>query len=241
MNLKYQNLRLVATALFIGCSVHGSASNFNVKPLRIGFSKAKMNSVVQIANLDDTTLTVQASVVRWSSDGEKSIYTPVDDILLNPPVFEIPAHSTQYMRLGMRKIQGGIVEQAYRLVLAEVPKPPEPGFMGLRTVVRISIPVFIPSETPSSALISWEAKRAAGVLKLSVVNSGTAHVQIKHLEVHGDQHQEPVSESLSEYLLPGQKHEWTIDDPRLRDAREIDLTAKTDDEDSHVHLVVEAP
>jgi fimbrial chaperone protein len=229
---------VIAAALALAMSGSALASNFNVKPVRVEFTKAKMNSVIQIANLEDGTLMVQASTLSWTSDGDKSVYTPVDDILLNPPVFQIPANGTQYMRLGLRKLQDGAVEHAYRLILAEVPKPMAPGFTGMRTVVRISIPIFV---TPEGCLakLSWEAKRGAdGNMTLTAINQGTAHVQIKRLEVVADQQGKPVSQSVNEYLLPGQKHDWKIEDPALRAAHEIQLTAKTDAEESHAHVVV---
>jgi P pilus assembly chaperone PapD len=93
MNLQRPTFRLViAAALLLAITRPGLASNFNVKPVRIEFTKAKMNSVIQIANLEDTTLMVQASTLSWTSDGDKSVYTQVDDVLLNPPVFQIPAN-----------------------------------------------------------------------------------------------------------------------------------------------------
>jgi fimbrial chaperone protein len=239
MNLHRPTFRLVTSvALLIAMYTPGLASNFNVKPVRLEFTKAKMNSVVQIANQEDVSLIVQASTLSWTSDGDKSVYVAVDDILLNPPVFEIPAHSTQYMRLGLRKLQGRAVEHAYRLILAEVPKPIAPGFAGLRTVVRISIPIFITPEgcTP---LLSWEAKRdGTGALTLTAINRGTAHIQIKQLELVADQQGKPVSQPLNEYLLPCQKHAWKIEDPDIRGARELLITAKTDAEESHAHVVV---
>jgi fimbrial chaperone protein len=242
MNLQHIIRRFATAGLLLASSSYSSSSNFNVKPVRIEFSKAKMNSSVQVMNMEDATLTVQALALSWTTDGEKDIYTSVDDILLNPPVFEIPAHGTQYMRLGLRKLDGATVERAYRLILAEVPKPPEPGFTGLRTVVRISIPVFIKPDVACSAQLLWEARRnAEGVLILTAINRGTAHIQITHLTAVGDQHGEPVGEFLNDYLLPGQRHEWTINDPRLRGVLEVDLTAKTDGEDSHAHLLVAEP
>jgi fimbrial chaperone protein len=239
MNLQRPTFRLVATfALAATMTSPSLASNFNVKPVRIEFTKAKMNSVIQIANLEDTTLMVQASTLSWTNEDGKSVYTAVDDVLLNPPVFQIPAHGTQYMRLGLRKVPDETVEHAYRLILAEVPKPMAEGFTGLRTVVRVSLPIFV---TPVACIakLSWEAKRGAdGVLTLTASNQGTAHIQIKHLELVADQHGKPVAESLNEYLLPGQKHDWKIEDPDLRGAHELQLTAKTDAEESHAHVVV---
>ena len=235
----YKLVRLaIAGLLGAILSPVGFASSFTIKPVRVELTAAKLNSVVQINNAGDDAVTIQASVLSWTTDGEKDLYSPVDDILLNPPVFTIPAHATQMLRLGLRKFSGAPGEQAYRLILAEVPKPLDPGFVGLRTVLRISIPIFIKPPTATYQLF-WESKRnAEGTLVITAVNRGRAHVQIRRIDVASSQSEEVVSKILSDYLLPQQKREWTFDEPQLRGLFQIDLTAKTDAEDSDAKLAV---
>jgi fimbrial chaperone protein len=219
----------------------GWASSFTVNPVRVELSPGKLNSVIKISNVSDESVMIQASVLSWTTDGGKDLYAPVDDILLNPPAFSIPAHATQVLRLGLRKPNGAPDEQAYRLILAEVPKPLPPGFYGLRTIVRISLPIFIkpPTATPQ---LSWEAKRdAEGALIITAVNHGSAHLQIRGIDMVSGPSAEHCSRILNDYLLPGQKHEWKFDEPPLRGSLQIDLTAKTDAEDFHAQLVVAEP
>jgi len=216
----------------------GSASSFSVVPVRVELSPEKLNSVVQVNNAGDDSLIMQVSVLSWTTDGDKDLYSPVDDILLNPPIFSVPAHSKQVLRLGLRKSSGTPDEQAYRLIIAEVPKPLPAGFMGLRTIVRISIPIFV-KRPASTAQLSWEAKRdAEGALVITAVNHGHAHIQIQGMDLVTDQSKEKHNRTLNDYLLPGQKHEWKFDEPQLRGNLQIDLTAKTDAEEFHAHLAV---
>jgi len=218
----------------------GWASSFSVNPVRVELSTGKLTSVVKVNNSGDESLMMQVSVLRWTTDGEKDMYAPVDDILLNPPVFSVPAHGTQVLRLGLRKSNGAPDEQAYRLIVAEVPKPLPEGFVGLRTIVRVSIPIFI-TRPAIAAQLSWEAKTdAAGALIITAVNHGHAHIQIRSMDLLSDQSAERPSKVLNDYLLPGQKHEWKFDEPQLRGSLQIDLTAKTDTEDVHAHLAVAA-
>jgi fimbrial chaperone protein len=219
----------------------GWGSSFSVMPVRVELSPGKLNSVLRVNNTSDESLTMQASVLSWTTDGDKDVYTPVDDILLNPPIFSVPAHATQVLRLGLRKSNGLPDEQAYRLIVAEVPKPLPPGFYGLRTIVRVSIPIFI--KTPAAtAQLTWEAKRdAEGALTVTAVNHGHAHIQIRSMDVVCGPSAEPHSKALNDYLLPGQKHEWMFDEPELRGCLQIDVTAKTDAEDLHAQLAVVEP
>jgi fimbrial chaperone protein len=237
--------RLVAAGLllFLAVIFHpaGWASSFSVNPVRVELSPGKLNSVIRISNASDESVMIQASVLSWATDGKKDLYAPVDDILLNPPVFSIPAHATQALRLGLRKPNGALDEQAYRLILAEVPKALPAGFYGLRTIVRISLPIFIKPAVATPQL-SWEAKREAdGTLIVTAVNHGSAHLQIRGLDLVSGQSPEHCKKVLNDYLLPGQKHEWKFDEPPLRGSLQINLTAKTDAEDFHAQLVVAEP
>jgi fimbrial chaperone protein len=236
---QYKLGRLATAALLTALlSPIGLASSFTINPVRVELTPGKLNSVVRISNADDEAVTIQASVLRWTTDGEKDLYSPVDDILLNPPIFSIPAHSTQVLRLGLRAANGAPDEQAYRLILAEVPKPPKPGFYGFRTVVRLSLPIFIKPPAATYQL-SWEAKRnAEGALIITAVNHGSAHIQIRRINLVSGRSAEQLSKSLNDYLLPGQKHEWKFDEPQIRGIFQIDLTAITDAEDSHAQLAL---
>jgi fimbrial chaperone protein len=217
----------------------GWTSSFSVMPVRVELSPGKLNSVLRVSNASDESLMMQVSVLRWTTDGEKDLYAPVDDVLLNPPVFNVPAHGTQILRLGLRKSKAAEDELAYRLIVAEVPKPLPPGFLGLRTVVRVSIPIFIKTPGATTAQLSWEATTDAdGALIITAVNHGHAHIQIRAMDVVSGQSAERYSKNLNDYLLPGQKHEWKFDEPQLRGSLQIDLTAKTDTEDVHANLAV---
>jgi fimbrial chaperone protein len=230
----------LAAAVLLVAILHaiGWASSFSVSPVRVELSSGKLTSVIKVNNSSDESLMMQVSVLRWTTDGEKDIYSPVDDILLNPPVFSVPAHGTQVLRLGLRKFKGAPDEQAYRLIVAEVPGPLPVGFVGLRTIVRVSIPIFI-TRPAVTAQLSWEAKRdTAGTLVITAVNQGHAHIQIRSMDLLSDQSAERPSKNLNDYLLPGQKHEWKFDEPQLRGSLQFDLTAKTDTEDVHAHLAV---
>jgi fimbrial chaperone protein len=239
MRTQSQLGKLAAAGLLVALlHAAGWASSFSVTPVRVELWPGKLNSVIKVNNAGDESLKMQVSVLRWTTDGEKDLYSPVDDILLNPPVFSVPAHSTQVLRLGLRKPNEAQGEQAYRLIVAEIPAPLPAGFQGLRTIVRVSIPIFIKHPAGTAQLL-WEATRdAQNALIITAVNHGNAHIQIRGMDLASGQAAQPPGRTLNDYLLPGQKHEWKFDEPQLRDSLQIDLTAKTDAEDVHAHLAV---
>jgi fimbrial chaperone protein len=203
---------------------------FAVSPVRIQVSTSRPNAVLQIMNRGDQPVTVQAHIVAWSFEGQKDVYADSDAVVLNPPIAVIAAHQSQLIRLGLRRPAEGTQERTYRLILEEVPAPPAPGFQGINTVLRLSIPIFAIPKTAISAKLNWRAVRTSDAhVRLIGANRGSAHLQIKSLEVAGtDSPENYLKGTPPAYLLPNQEREWLIQDDRARTATQIKVNAVTD-------------
>ncbi len=111
---------------------------------------------MQIENLSDEPVTIQAHVVTWSYQGAHDQYADTDEVMLNPPIFSLDSHQKQFIRLGLRRKNDSTIERTYRLILEQVPQPPKPGFVGLTTILRISVPIFVKPENKVSPRVAWE-------------------------------------------------------------------------------------
>jgi fimbrial chaperone protein len=213
------------------------AGTFSVSPVRIQISLKRPFTIVQVSNLSDESTLIQAHVVSWGVRDNRDVYSRTDEILLNPPIFTVEPHQKQFIRLGMLRPIRETGEIAYRLILEEVPRPPRPGFSGLRTVLRISVPIFYNAEKAARPQIAWQAGPAQIGLRITALNRGATHVQIKSLEVVPDaRNLTPLRQSCSEYILPGQFRTWMIDDEQLRTASRLKLVAVTDAGELHAIL-----
>jgi fimbrial chaperone protein len=147
-----------------------------------------------VTNLADTPLTVQATGYLWSqpqgdasndpkngSDFKSDVLTPTRDLIISPPLFEVPAHAQQIVRIGLRIKPERDRELDFRLFLREIPPPPKPGFVGVQVALQMSLPVFLAPVAPSQPSITWSAQRTTQGLRLEVENTGGAHTQITHL------------------------------------------------------------
>ncbi|SRR5581483_684537 len=228
-NLNWGRIAGVALLTVVGGTL-ANAGTFSVNPVRIDFSPQRPTAIVQVANLTNEPATVQVHVVRWTFDHDHEVYLPTDEVLLNPPIFTLRPNQKQVMRLGLRQPNSSSTEVAYRLILEEVPKRPAPGFVGLQTVLRISIPVFAQPAGRVAPSVVWLAERTtSGALKITASNRGNAHIRIRELQVATKGTDHPtVSKMAPEYLLPGQSQTWTIEDKEFRDVPQIALIARTD-------------
>lgn len=218
------------------------AGTFIVNPVRIDVSAARPNAVMQIENMSSDAVTLQVHVVTWSSQGAVDQYADTDEILLNPPIFSLEPHQKQFLRLGLRHGNSGALERTYRLILEEVPAPPKPGFSGLTTILKISVPIFSSPGTKVAPRVSWHAERTATGVKIVGINSGSAHLQLRHFELRDTAHKDAaLSRILTDYLLPGQTKAWDFDDEHLLQSGEIAFRAETDAGEVREELVPQHP
>jgi fimbrial chaperone protein len=218
------------------------AGSYIVKPVRIELSTRQLRLTMQIQNLDDEPATIQAHIVAWNAQGAAEILTDSDDILLNPPIFTVAAGHTQFLRLGLRHAPADIQEATYRLILEEVPPPFKAGFNGLRTVLRVSVPIFVKPRVPAPQLAWTLRKTSDQELRLSVENRGNAHVQVRKFALTASSGTGPgFAEDSATYVLQNSRKEWVIHNPQLAASDKLLLVGQTDSGDLREDLVPGRP
>jgi len=238
---KVSRIALVIAA--IGWSVPAFCGTFTVSPVRISLSASRPNSILQVTNSNDEMVTLQAHVVVWTSDGEKDVYQDSDEVMLNPPLASVGPRQKQFIRLGLRWPNETTQERSYRLVLEEVPQPLKADFQGVHTLLRFVIPIFVAPRVTTAPRLSWEAVRTNDDhIKLLVKNLGTAHIQIKSLDLaNADAPDNPIRNTQPIYLLPNQQREWIVNDDAIRLARRLAIVAATDAGAFHETVAVDRP
>jgi fimbrial chaperone protein len=214
------------------------ASSFTVAPVRVELSPGRPNSVVRVSNLSEEAVMVQAHAVIWGFTSRGDTYVTTDEVVLNPPIFMLAPKQSQVVRIGLRASNQLALERAYRLILEEVPTGKPPQVSGIRTILRISIPVFSRPRGDSAAHVKWLAQVSFdGKFRLTANNEGNAHLQIRSLLVRlGDNPEAILFKHGLEYLLPQQSRQWTFEDPRLTGPAQLQVTAITDAGELHETL-----
>jgi fimbrial chaperone protein len=228
--------------LLLAGGISVEAGSYAVKPVRIELSARQLRITMQIQNLDGDPTTIQAHIVAWNAKGAEEILSESDDLLLNPPIFTIVAGHTQYLRLGLRHSPSDVKEGTYRLILEEVPPPFKPGFSGLRTVLKISVPIFIKPRIPAPQL-AWALQRTSDKeLRLSVDNRGNTHVQVRKFAVTAGGAAEPgFLQDTATYVLQNARKEWVIHNEQLAASGKLLLMGQSDIGDLREDLVPTRP
>lgn len=186
------------------------AASLDVDPIRVTFSGQNTVAVVTLSNAGDTPATVQLQTVSWTQDKGEDVYAPTRDVLATPPIFTVPGHQKQIIRLGLRVPADATVEKTYRLYLQEVPAAQQTQGLGVVMALRIGVPVFVEPLAPAKPVLQWTARRVSdNELDLSVANTGGKHVQLRQISLSGPQHLSLVVQQAA-YVLPGKARTWVL-------------------------------
>ena len=196
----------------------------SVAPVQLALDEARRSTSTIVANPGDTPITVQVRLFSWSMAGEEEVYAPPTDMGFSPPIFKLPAHGSQAVRL-VAKVPPGPTERSYRLIIDQLPVAGAAG--QLQMPVRMVLPVFVKPASPSRpASLEWKAHYSAASkqIVLSVVNPGPVHVRLVNLAVDDGRARKVVATGLAGYALAGQRREWRFP----ADGRSTTLTITAD-------------
>lgn len=196
------------------------AGNFEVSPIRLDFEAGTRSSVLTIRNDSaEDTVVIQAKVFKWTQQDGRELTLPTTDLIVNPPIFTLKSGAQQIVRVGSRDpalTESSRTELSYRIVLAEVPKPPSTEFRGVGVALSLSIPIFFPpKETANQPLPDIGTSRDAdGRVIATVNNTGTRSFKVIKVNLTDSATQQPLDEVAQvRYLLANSKVSWTFRPP----------------------------
>jgi fimbrial chaperone protein len=212
-------MRMLAAVLLIGAAAAvaapASASTFNISPIRAELNGAHRTEALTITNADDNPVVVQIRVVSWSQKSGAEELVDTRELLVTPPVLQIPAMGQQIVRVALRREPDAAQELTYRVIFEEVPQAAPKDFVGLRVALHLSIPVFVaPAHGKASPAVAWESRWLPnGQLELAATNNGSGHLQITDFEARFPGSLMPLRGVTSKYVLPGSRMSWTLTPP----------------------------
>ena len=221
-----------------------SAANIGVNPVRVTLSENQKMGTLTVRNGGTEPMSMQLEVLNWSQEEGNGVFTPTRELIVNPPIFTIPAGGSQLIRVGLRRAPDAQRELTYRIFLQELPPPPNPDFNGTKMLMRVSLPVFVLPKVTAKPVLSWHAVRTSdGALKISLSNSGNAHIQIANFSLSLPGSAQPwITQQTSDYVLIGQSFDWILpanaDYSIPKSGATIQLFAQTDAGDIEAEVLV---
>lgn len=208
MHLKVLLVALAAANL-------AQASSFNISPIRAELGGARHTEVMTLTNADDSPVVVEVRVVKWSQDNGADQLDDTRELLVTPPVLQIPGKGEQIIRVALRREPDPARETTYRVIFQEVPQAAPADFAGLRVALRLSVPVFVtPIRGKALAEVSWDAHwLPSGELEVAATNNGNGHLQIIDFDLQLPGSNTPLRGITAKYVLSGSRMVWTLPVP----------------------------
>lgn len=199
------------SALVVLLTSSASATSWDVNPIRLTLTSKSESGALTFFNRAREPVVIQATVKRWTQEGGHDVYTPVDDLIVSPPIFEIGAGGSQVVRVGVRgatDISGD--EHAYRIFFREV--PPEDETTGVRLALQVAVPIFVSEHGRLGYGLAWSLWRDENnALMLACENVGEIHAQLAQLVVSDRELDRTLAVTeRAAYVLPGQRAVWTL-------------------------------
>ncbi len=187
------------------------AGSLQVSPIRVELSADHPISAVTVSNTGAAPILVQVTVAGWSQRDGVDQFSDTTAILANPPQFRLAPGAQQIVRYGL--LDRGLAapgELSFRTFLREVPvTAPEPGTTGLRTLLRLSLPVFVAPTAKPDPAFDWSVSGDARAATVRLVNRGNVHVQIGRLSLMAGERSLGGIDAAT-YVLPGQAAQWSV-------------------------------
>lgn len=204
-------LKLALASLLAGGAATGAiAADIRVQPVTVEPLAGARSASLTLINDEQKPVRVQIRIFRWSQERGQDRMTPTQEVVASPPFATLSPGQHGLVRIvhtGKAKIQG---EQAYRVVVDEVPDAAEtrPGTVNL--VLRQSIPVFF-SDTPQRvSVVDWSLNHDGRQAWLVGNNRGGRRLRLSDVTI--EDHDEVVHHQagLVGYILAGETMRWPI-------------------------------
>jgi fimbrial chaperone protein len=188
---------------------HSHAASLQASPVLVELRETSPSATVQIRNTGQAPINVQTRVFRWTQKNGSESLDETDDLAASPPLTTLQpgtSYSVRLVRTNRAPIKD---EQAFRVLVDELPDPARQQSGTIAMVVRHSIPVFMMRNETRGGEIAWQVGTRNGRLVLRATNSGDRRVRLSAVSVKlASGASVNFGTGLLGYALAGSTMEW---------------------------------
>jgi len=209
------NFSTVLTLGLLITSGSANAASLFVRPTTVIFARGESAASVTVTNSGTAPVTAQLRLYDWDQRENQDSLTKSLSLVASPPMLQIPAGSSQTIRLVRVLSKPAVAEESYRMIVDEIPDPGSTdNGTGVVVQLRYSVPIFVLPKSAQSASATFKASLSGDSLVLDVSNRGKAHAQISNVRVgYRDGSTNVVGAGLLGYVLPDKQRQWKLDVP----------------------------
>lgn len=198
-------------------------AQITISPIVIEIDKPQRAAAVSVTNGGERPITLQSEVLLWQQADGKDQYEASDALLVVPSIVQIPAKSTQIIRLMLRSPAPSPLERSYRLVLEDITQPHDKSDgASISFKFTHSLPVMVAPSGKVRNTLRWKscANAAESFPELTtpqpkeacvrLLNAGNRRIKLMSLVLMGHGWQQVVSLKKDENILVGAERELRV-------------------------------
>ena len=203
-------LRYTVAALCVGallsCKV-ASAASLTLYPVLLEAPAGQAATTLTLQNKGAKPIYAQVRVFAWRQVNGEDLLEPTSNVVASPPMIEIKPGTDYIIRLLRVTKEPVAAEEAYRLVVDEVPDASERRNGMVAVTLRYVVPVFFFAGERRPPRLQWSIMRENGAPYLVARNEGDRRVRIAELSLGTMR----VASGLAGYVLGRSERRWKLD------------------------------
>jgi fimbrial chaperone protein len=205
----------IAWLLALAAIAPASAGTISVSPVLLDVvTQNDAATSLTIANKGAAPANVQIRIFSWKQVSGRDVLEPTTDVVISPPMVRLAPGAEQLVRavrLSKKPVQG---EEAYRLLVDELPSRPRGEATSVSLVVRQSIPLFFRSPSAITRQLIFSVRRDQKSTDLTGQNTGEIRQRVTELKVLDQTGALNFSRpGLAGYVLGKSSYFWSV--PKL--------------------------
>ena len=226
-----KKLIVIALLAFMN-SVSHAASSVLVWPIFQVIEADQHGSALWLENRGGQPVRLQIRVLAWQQQDYRDRYADQREVVASPPFATIPPQQRQLVRLIRTGAPLQESEQAYRIILDEIPDADVPvakNSAGLRLQMRYVLPLFLDGQgiwtqtrsdvrrdptTASQPQLHWQWVTQQGKTVLRIRNTGKVHARLSQVFWGRDPDASKATFTLAKgflgYVLAGQSMQFPL-------------------------------
>lgn len=212
-----------------------AATSVMIWPIDPVIENDQRAAALWLENRDNKPVTLQVRVLGWrEADGEDIYDEDQNRIAGSPPMATVPPGKRQLIRLTRLADVAPGTEEAYRVLIDEIPQPDEDAStpsteasLGVKFQMHYSIPLFVYGDglwlkeapgkrrdpiTAGRPVLHWHVATEGSKRWLVVSNHGPVHARMTQVAFDANGSRAGFANGLLGYVLAGAQMRWALPD-----------------------------
>lgn len=217
-----RNLLLFVVLTVIAPQAYASA--LLIWPIHPVIENDQPATALWLENRGSEPTLIQLRVFAWEQKNGENQYYPQEDVIGSPPMMEIAPGQRQLVRLIRQVPTPPGKEQAWRVILDEIPTSGTTQATGnvphggISLQMRYSLPLFgygegfdvTQEESRHSTALGWRLINDDGRRFLEVTNQGNKHARLTDVAIIEAGRRNVIASGLLGYVLAGSSQRWPL-------------------------------